>query len=68
MECNECSNNKPDESGSMIEVWKWKEKAGNELLNMSQEERLEHYTNIIEQVEKEYGINFKKIAGLMYNG
>ena len=58
MECNEC-NNKPDESRAMIEVWAWKEKAGNELLNMSQEERIKHYNNIIEQVEKEYSIKFK---------
>jgi len=58
MECNECKN-KPDESRAMIEVWEWKEKAENELLNMSQEERIEHYNNIIKQVEKDYKIKFK---------
>ena len=60
MECNAYHNNKPDESRAMVEVWEWKEKAGNELLNMSQEERIEHYNKIIEQIEKEYSIKFKQ--------
>jgi len=45
----------------MIEVWEWKDEAGNELLNMSQEERIEHYNSIIEQVKKEYNIKFKHV-------
>jgi len=60
MECNEYIDNKVNESMAMIEVWKWKEEASKELLNMSSEERIENYKKITEQVARKYNIKFKR--------